>query len=234
MLKSFVQGLGALCLFLAVLLFPTKIGLIITEIVQACWNIVVTVGRNVRVPGEQSNGVILLGVGMLVAPGAVYRLASPRTHLMKTLLSLPTRLTAQAHASAVSLEAGSTRLSRAQVGSALLLGLMVLMASDASAASAVDANGGIVTLIKKATNFLLLILAAAVVGMASWGAFLYVTSAGNNKRVDMAKDTIKNVFIGLAVAAAVFLLRQVVLDLIGGVDSSSGGKDIRKNFQGGL
>jgi hypothetical protein len=52
MIKGFAQVLGGLCLFLAVVLFPSKIGFIAVEVFNAAWNIVVTIGRHIRVPGE--------------------------------------------------------------------------------------------------------------------------------------------------------------------------------------
>lgn len=226
MLKSIVQGLAALCLFLAVLLFPTKVGLIISEAVQACWNIVITVGKNIRVPGE---GVAMLGMLGFAPIGSKGLAKNKGTHLMKTLRTMPSRLTAQAHASAFALEAGSSRLTRAQIGSSIVLGLLVLFTSNAFAGP----RDNIVNLVVSISNFLLMILAAAVIGMACWGAFLYVTSAGNRQRVDMAKETVKNVFIGLAIAAAIFLIRSVVLDFVGGVDGGGGGNGIRNKLKDG-
>lgn len=217
-------------------MFPSKIGGLIVGLVNACFSIVVTVGKQVKVPGN--SGMIALGFGMLLPGAMIYKeqlsKIQKRTNLMlKSLYTLPSRMTAQAHTAAVSVGKGSTNLSRAQIGSSLFLGLILLSASTSFADSSDKAQNDIVSLVEKVTNFLLLLLAAAVVGMAAWGAFLYVTSAGSQRRTGMAKETIKNVFIGLALAAAIFLIRSVVLGIIGAVDTGGSGSKVRKKLEDG-
>jgi hypothetical protein len=126
-------------------------------------------------------------------------------------------------AGAVHKAAPADARSRVQMASGLGAGLMALSVTPALAQSG-KARENIVSLIQGVSTFVLMIVGAAIVVMAAWGAFLYITAGGNSNRATKAQQTIKNVAIGLAVGAAIFLIRSVVLDLIDGAGDGSGDK----------
>jgi len=132
----------------------------------------------------------------------------------------------------------STRRGRTEVAIGALLGYMAVGASVAFAApqdvsSTADSASGVVDLINTFTNFLIIILAAGSLLMGIFAALQFVGSGGNAQIADKAKKTIKNVVIGLVVAAGIFLLKTAVLQVVGGVDDSSSGDTVRDQLQTG-
>lgn len=73
--------------------------------------------------------------------------------------------------------------------------------------------GSTLTLIQTATNvlnFLLSVIGVAALVMLVVGAFMYLTAAGDESRIDTGKSIVKYSVIGIAVAlAALVLVRQV-------------------------
>lgn len=119
------------------------------------------------------------------------------------------------------------------------LGFMALGVSHAFAAEK-DLGGtqddaqGVVDLITTFTNFLIIVLAAGSLLMGIFAALQFVGSGGNSQVADRAKKTIKNVVIGLIIAAGIFLLQKAVLQVVGGVDDSDSGQNVRdKLIEGG-
>ncbi len=84
-----------------------------------------------------------------------------------------------------------------------------------SAFAACSGFGSTLTLIQTATNvlnFLLSIIGVAALIMLVVGAFMYLTAAGDESRIDTGKSIVKYSIIGIAVAlAALVLVRQVAL-----------------------
>lgn len=115
------------------------------------------------------------------------------------------------------------------------LGFMTLSASRAFAQgdmSTTEQNSqGVVDLINTFTNFLIIVLAAGSLLMGIFAALQFVGSGGSEKVANRAKATIKNVVIGLVVAAGIFLLKEAVMGIVGGVDSSGDGETIREKVK---
>lgn len=82
-----------------------------------------------------------------------------------------------------------------------------------SAFAACSGFGSTLTLIQVATkilNFLLSVIGVAALIMLVVGAFMYLTAAGDESRIDTGKSIVKYSIIGIAVAlAALVLVRQV-------------------------
>lgn len=82
-----------------------------------------------------------------------------------------------------------------------------------SAFSACAGFGSTLTLIQTATNvlnFLLSVIGVIALVMLVVGAFMYLTAAGDESRIDTGKSIVKYAVIGIAVAlAALVLVRQV-------------------------
>lgn len=82
----------------------------------------------------------------------------------------------------------------------------------------------VVTIIKNGTKFIIALIAVASVAMLAWASFLYITSGGSSGRASKAKDAAKNVLIGFGLAAAIYIVRSVVLDIVG--QAGGGNNDI--------
>lgn len=128
----------------------------------------------------------------------------------------------------------------------LMLGAMIAWiamslagASLAHADPATTANSGgetnITNLVTRITNFVIAILAGLSIMMFVYAAILFVTSGGSQQMIDRAKETTKYVVVGVALAAGVFVLRNLVIDVIGGATGPDGkGTLERGNGTGGI
>lgn len=65
-------------------------------------------------------------------------------------------------------------------------------------------------------NWLLAISAIVALGALIWGGFSYITSLGDEKKVDKAKNIIKYAVIGLIVILLSFVILTAVRSLVGG------------------
>lgn len=92
-----------------------------------------------------------------------------------------------------------------------------------------EAQGKITALLENVTTFLIYLVAFGSVLMLVWSAFLYITSGGNQSRVGQAKNAAKYVIIGLAIAAGLFIVKDLVLQT---VDAASGRRTPRGLQQG--
>jgi hypothetical protein len=72
-------------------------------------------------------------------------------------------------------------------------------------------------------------LAAISLLMGVFAALQFVGSAGNERTISRAKSTIKNVVIGLSLAAGIFIMKKLVIGLFSeaNVDSGTGGQNFR-------
>ena len=68
--------------------------------------------------------------------------------------------------------------------------------------------------------------------MGVFAAVQFVGSGGNTKVIENAKRTIKNVIIGLVVAAGIFIIKNAIITLVGApnADKGTNGKDLRKEL----
>jgi hypothetical protein len=132
---------------------------------------------------------------------------------------------------------GSSKHAKAElaggfVGGALALGAGTAFAGEVAGGGASASGGGcsgsststLVSLIETAGGFLAAIVAAVSVAMLLYASLLYITSGGNYGRAGKAKETAKNVVIGFGLAACIFLLRSIILQIVGGAggEGSSG------------
>lgn len=87
---------------------------------------------------------------------------------------------------------------------------------------------GLLSLINTFTTFLIIVLAAGSLLMGIAAALMFVGSGGSAAAIKRAKDTIRNVVIGLVVAAGIFIIKKAIIETVGapGVDGS-GGKKLR-------
>ena len=114
----------------------------------------------------------------------------------------------------------------------------IVAASQAPAMAKVDANktrdsaSGLLDLINTFTTFLIIVLAAGSLLMGVFAALQFVGSGGNTKVIENAKRTIKNVIIGLVVAAGIFIIKNAIITLVGApnADKGTNGKDLRKEL----
>jgi predicted permease len=113
----------------------------------------------------------------------------------------------------------------------------MLPAVSFAATGAGKEQGKITDFIRNVTGFLLAIFAGVFICVFVWGALLIVTSAGNEDRARKGKKTLMNACIGLGLVAAVFLLRGLLLSIVGSVDGGgkgtaapSTGNDIREQL----
>ena len=74
-----------------------------------------------------------------------------------------------------------------------------------------EGNVDVADIIVKVTKWVLGITGAVAVLLIIWGGFQYITAAGNEKRVESAKQTLTYAVIGLIV----ILLAQVIVTLVG-------------------
>jgi hypothetical protein len=118
---------------------------------------------------------------------------------------------------------GSSKHAKAEVAGGVVAGGLVLFASTAGAE---ECNTGsttkIVELVQTGGGFLAALVAAVSVLMLLYASMLYITAGGNYGRAGKAKETAKNVVIGFGLAACIFILREVILQVVGG---ATGGKN---------
>lgn len=97
-----------------------------------------------------------------------------------------------------------------------------------------DAASGLISLINTFTTFLIIVLAAGSLLMGVFAALQFVGSGGNTKVIENAKRTIKNVVIGLVVAAGIFIIKGAIIKVVGapGVDGGEG-RSIRNQLETG-
>lgn len=107
--------------------------------------------------------------------------------------------------------------------------LAVPAIASAARTSAAKEQSKVTDFISNVTGFLLAIFAGVFACVFVYGALLIVTSAGNEGRASKGKKTLMNACIGLGLVAAVFLLRGLLLAIIGSVDGGSGGSSAPKS-----
>ena len=89
----------------------------------------------------------------------------------------------------------------------------------------------VVQLVDRFTNFIVILVAAISVLMGVWAALQFVGSGGNAQVAAKAKNTIKNVVIGLVCCAGIFILKNAILSVVGGAGTSSENK-FKNTLQG--
>ena len=158
-------------------------------------------------------------------------------------LPLRTAVAVQTETVARSSEGGfkaSLRSTRTRIELALgaLASYMVYASTSVAFAGGVNAREtrssaeGLLDLINTFTTFLIIVLAAGSLLMGVFAALQFVGSGGNTRVIDNAKRTIKNVIIGLLVAAGIFIIKTAVIEVVGapGADSREG-DNFRKELQ---
>lgn len=80
-MTNIISKFGVLVLAILIILYPSKVGFLFTSIIDAAWNIAVTIGRTVRVPGEKA--AIIGPVAGLLFPTLSHRISSINHHLRK-------------------------------------------------------------------------------------------------------------------------------------------------------
>lgn len=107
--------------------------------------------------------------------------------------------------------------------------------SGAGAGDTSKATSGVLGLIGTFTNFLILLLAAGSLLMGIFAALQFVGSGGSERVVTRAKSTIKNVVIGLCLAAGIFVIKKAVISVIGAPKADGGdGTQMRKTLDSGF
>lgn len=74
----------------------------------------------------------------------------------------------------------------------------------------------IITLVKAGTDSFFAIIWVVVVIVLAYGGFLYITSAGDKGKAELAKATITNALIGIVVVLGISVLINVVSSLLTG------------------
>ncbi len=74
--------------------------------------------------------------------------------------------------------------------------------------------------LKNLIQFVMIILVPIAVGWFVWAGFQYLTANGDKGKVEMAKTTFKNVFIGFAIIFLAWIVIYTILNEI--LDSSKG------------
>lgn len=125
--------------------------------------------------------------------------------------------------------APASRRSRAEIGAGLAIGLISAdSAAFASGAnSAAKSQGNITSLIANVGGFMSALVAFGSVCMLAYAALLYVGSGGNKTATDKAKAAVKNVVIGLGLAAGIYIVRSFIVDMVGSVGGDKGGQQVR-------
>lgn len=128
-----------------------------------------------------------------------------------------------------------TRRGRTELTVGALMGYMTVGASKAFAAADTgntrESASGILDLINTFTTFLIIILAAGSLLMGIFAALQFVGSAGNEKVTRNARNTIKNVIIGLVVAAGIFILKTAVIELVAAPGAEEGDNSTGDQFR---
>lgn len=94
------------------------------------------------------------------------------------------------------------------------------------------AQKGVVALLDRFTNFIVLLIAAFSVLMGVFAALQFVGSGGNTQIASKAKTTIRNVVIGLVLCAGVFIIKNAILSIVAGTgtgDENKFNKTLRDN-----
>jgi hypothetical protein len=80
----------------------------------------------------------------------------------------------------------------------------------------------VVTLINKVMQFLVYDVAVPISAVLfAWAGFLFLTSAGNSGQIEKAKGIFMNVFIGLVVALAAWLIVNLITTALTNKDANS-------------
>jgi hypothetical protein len=92
-----------------------------------------------------------------------------------------------------------------------------------------DCNfGHFVQLINNVMGFLLMIAIPAAAVLFSWAGFKYLTSAGDASKVKAARGVIMNVFVGLSIALAAYLIVNLLTNFFLGQEAG----DVLDDSQG--
>lgn len=112
---------------------------------------------------------------------------------------------------------GAGKMGKLQMFTGVVAGTAVANQGVAMAAGCGGAGGTsqVVTIVKNGTKFIIALIAVVSVAMLAWASFLYITSGGSSGRAAKAKDAAKNVVIGFGLAAAIYIVRSVILDIVG-------------------
>jgi len=127
----------------------------------------------------------------------------------------------------------STRRGRIEMTLGGLFGYAAVAAAPALAAGSTTGKNapasGVVGVLNSVTNLVIILLAAISLLMGVFAALQFVGSAGNERTISRAKSTIKNVVIGLSLAAGIFIMKKLVIGLFSeaNVDSGTGGQNFR-------
>lgn len=157
---------------------------------------------------------------------------------MKTLTSLPLRawvvVQTNGLAAAQSLtDSTKTRRGRLEVAAGTLLAFLANSQLAFAAESLASSESKIVSLIKRLTLALLVIVGAVGLLFLGVAAILWMTAGGNSTQLSKAKTTAKNVLIGYALAACIFIIPRLLFSLIGDLDGSGSKQSIQQLEKGG-
>lgn len=121
----------------------------------------------------------------------------------------------------------TTGRGRLEVASSALL-FTVIVPAAAMAAGKDEGLTRVRGIITRATTVIVLLIAALGVLMLAIAGFTYATAGGNAQRVQSAQTTAKNVIIGFIIAAVIYIVPRVVLDIVGaGANDSATNKQIK-------
>ena len=157
---------------------------------------------------------------------------------LRTFVAVQTNTLQMTDQHKLSSGAVTTRRGRIEMTLGGLFGYAAVAAAPALAAPATGKNApasGIVGVLNSVTNLVIVLLAAISLLMGVFAALQFVGSAGNERTISRAKSTIKNVVIGLSLAAGIFILKTLVIGLFSeaNVDSGTGGQKFRDTLLDG-
>ena len=155
---------------------------------------------------------------------------------LRTFVAVQTNTLQMTDQHKLSSGAVTTRRGRIEMTLGGLFGYAAVAAAPALAATGKNAPAsGIVGVLNSVTNLVIILLAAISLLMGVFAALQFVGSAGNERTICRAKSTIKNVVIGLSLAAGIFILKTLVIGLFSeaNVDSGTGGQKFRDTLLDG-
>ena len=89
----------------------------------------------------------------------------------------------------------------------------------------------LIGIIKGFTTFVVVVAAAASVFMFVTAGIQWIFSGGSERLATSAKNTVRNVVLGILIIAGAFILRGVLLSVVGGASNSGDGtKSITKKL----
>jgi hypothetical protein len=101
-------------------------------------------------------------------------------------------------------------------------GLLIFTSNQAFAAPLLDPNStpnspdAIFSLVNNIKNILTGLVGIIILGMLIYGAVLYISSAGNDEKIQKAKQTMTAAIIGLIIIVCSYAIISFVANILGG------------------